>query len=108
MEDSRLLGNDQLVQLGRAFLVVPLVAQDSRQTLFDELFGNVAGVSALYRHVDQKDRLVESQLRNSLVLVAIGDRHAFLLLVVTLPGLDVVDQNMHSLANEAFTQEPDY
>lgn len=40
-----------------------------------------------------------------LVLVPIGDSHAFPLLEVSLLGLDVVDQDMDRLADKTFTQK---
>jgi hypothetical protein len=37
-----LLGNDQLVELGGTVLVIPLVPEHRRETLFNELFRDVA------------------------------------------------------------------
>jgi hypothetical protein len=39
---TRLLRNDELVQLGRAVLVVSLMPKDSGQSLLDELLSDVA------------------------------------------------------------------
>jgi hypothetical protein len=39
---ARLLRNDELVQLGRAVLVIPLMPKDSGQSLLDKLLSDVA------------------------------------------------------------------
>jgi hypothetical protein len=39
--DSRLLGHNQLIQLGGTILVIPLVPQNAGETFLDELFRDV-------------------------------------------------------------------
>lgn len=51
-----LFGNYQLVELQRAILVVPLVAQDGGETLLDKLLGDVSVLSIIRKATDQDIR----------------------------------------------------
>lgn len=71
------------------------MAQDSGQTSFDHLLGNVAG--------HQPD--LNSGKQDSLVLVTIGDGHTLPLFVIALSRLDIIDEYVNILADKTFPQE---
>lgn len=81
LSSGGLLGDNELVKLGRTLLVVTAVAESAGKTLLDELLGNV------------------------LALATVGNGHTLALLVLAVLGLDIVDQDVHNLANQTLTKE---
>ena len=103
-ENSRLLGDDELVELSRPVLVVLLVPQNGRVTLLHELLRNVAMRRAQIP-LAGRQRIDIASPTDPPVSTSVSNGNTLLLIVVPFLGLDVVDVNIDGLSDELFSQE---